>query len=86
MKLCIPERKTETPGSCILSPRSWAAFHTEGSEGLRGRSYLGKPSRAKLCEKLEENNPRPGNSMCKGPGAGKDQFEIQTGTTRFRQE
>lgn len=71
MKLCIPERETEAPGSCGLSPRSWAAFHTEGSEGLRGRSHLG-PSRAKLCEKLGENNPRPGNSKCKGPGAGKN--------------
>lgn len=68
MKLCILERETETPVSCTLSPRSWAAFHTEGSEGLRGRLHPGKPSRAKLCEKLGENNPRPVNSSSKGLG------------------
>lgn len=38
-----------------------------GSEGLKGRSHLGEPSRAKLCEKLGKI-PSQGTAGAKGLG------------------
>lgn len=77
----VHSRETETTEGCGQCPGGGrAAFYTEGS-GLSGRSHPGEPSRARLCERLGED-PWLGNSKCKRPGAGKNPFETQIGTTR----
>lgn len=84
MKLCIPERETETPGSCGLSPQRAELLSTQRAQKVLEEG-LTQENQAILSYGRhweEKKNPRPGNSKCKGPGAGKNRFKTQTGTTR----